>query len=55
MLYLHAPHAAGGLIWNPTVTATGGLMLLSMAIAIPFASKWPKQASWVRGTSLGQV
>ncbi len=30
-------------------------MLLGMAVALPFAFKWPKRASWLRETALGKV
>lgn len=54
-LYFKAPGAAAGQVWNPCVTATGCLMLLGMALALPFAFKWPKQAGWLRETPLGKV
>ena len=47
--------AFAGYIWNPSVTATGCLMILGMLVALPFALKLPKQAKWLKDTPPGRV
>ena len=47
--------AYAGYIWNPSVTATGCLMILGMLVALPFALKLPKQAKWLKDTPPGRV
>ena len=37
------------------VTITGCLLPLAMAIALPFALKWPRQTRWLKSTSVGQA
>ena len=47
--------AFAGYIWNPSVTATGCLMILGMLVALPFALKLPKQAKWLKDSPPGRV
>ncbi len=37
------------------MTVTGCLLLLAMAIALPFALKWPRQTRWLKDTPVGQA